>query len=254
MYIIICTNCTYSQNLIINSDAEISPFTNNGWVQVSGDWQQRVLNPLPQNGDHYFFAGANPFAELYQEVDVSDDQVEIDNENLQFTFSCYLHSWPQVPTDEANATVEYLDSSDNVLDTYNTDFQTTTSKWVFFSDTRVAPIETRTIKITLISIRNNGVNNDGYFDNLQLTKEQVLSTEQFLDFSKQLILYPNPANNFIQISGLEKSENYVISNILGVKIKNGNISNQEKINIKNLTNGLYFLKFKNGNTIKFIRE
>jgi hypothetical protein len=32
------------------------------------------------------------------------------------------------------------------------------------------------------------------------------------------------------------------------------VSNKEYINIENLTNGLYFLKFENGNTLKFIKE
>lgn len=37
-------------------------------------------------------------------------------------------------------------------------------------------------------------------------------------------------------------------------MKNGSISNQEKINIQNLTNGRYFLKFQNGNTFNFIKK
>ena len=33
-----------------------------------------------------------------------------------------------------------------------------------------------------------------------------------------------------------------------------NITSNKKINIQGLTNGLYFLKFDNGPTLKFIKE
>jgi len=69
-----------------------------------------------------------------------------------------------------------------------------------------------------------------------------------------LNLYPNPSNEYLNVSGLKKNENYTIWNTIGNKMKNGSISNQEKINIQNLTNGRYFLKFQNGNTFNFIKK
>jgi len=67
-------------------------------------------------------------------------------------------------------------------------------------------------------------------------------------------LFPNPSNEFIQIFGLIKNESYKIYNILGVKIKSGNTLNNSKIDVKNLKNGIYFLKFKNKVAIKFTKE
>ncbi|AUC75895.1 T9SS type A sorting domain-containing protein [Olleya sp. Bg11-27] len=67
-------------------------------------------------------------------------------------------------------------------------------------------------------------------------------------------LYPNPSNTFIQLSGLTVKKNYIIFNILGAKVKSGTISNHEKIDIRNIKNGMYFLKFDNGNTLKFIKK
>lgn len=67
-------------------------------------------------------------------------------------------------------------------------------------------------------------------------------------------LYPNPSDKFVKISGLTEKKNYEIYNILGTEIKKGVISNNEQIDIKDFTNGLYFLKFENGKTIKFIKE
>ncbi|MDA9250540.1 M4 family metallopeptidase [Flavobacteriaceae bacterium] len=66
--------------------------------------------------------------------------------------------------------------------------------------------------------------------------------------------YPIPSSNFVTIEGLNKHESYSIYNIWGALIINGNISNNEQIDIRNFTKGLYFLKFDNGNIIKFIKE
>ncbi len=83
--------------------------------------------------------------------------------------------------------------------------------------------------------------------------DQNLSTNEF-ESSHSVKLFPNPSNDFIQFSGLSKKENYAIYNIIGTKITNGKVFNDEKVDVLNLTKGLYFLKFDNGNTIKFIKE
>lgn len=82
----------------------------------------------------------------------------------------------------------------------------------------------------------------------------TLSTEDLTLNSQNIIVFPNPSSDFIQISGLTKTEKYILYNILGTTVNNGNISENEKINIKNLTDGLYFLKFENGETLKFIKD
>jgi hypothetical protein len=66
--------------------------------------------------------------------------------------------------------------------------------------------------------------------------------------------YPNPAIDYLFISGLEKEIKFKIYNTLGAKVQKGRTSNDEKIDIQNLHNGLYFLKFDNGNTLKFIKK
>ena len=81
------------------------------------------------------------------------------------------------------------------------------------------------------------------------------STLSINDFTTTNVkIYPNPSSQFIQISNLNSKESYTIFSILGNEIKNGVISDNGQIDIRNFTNGLYFLKFENGNTIKFIKE
>ncbi len=64
-------------------------------------------------------------------------------------------------------------------------------------------------------------------------------------------LSPNPSAEFIQISGIEREMSYVIYDILGKEIENGLVMNDQKINVGNLSNGMYLLKLEEGNTIKF---
>jgi hypothetical protein len=67
-------------------------------------------------------------------------------------------------------------------------------------------------------------------------------------------LFPNPTSDYIQIFELTETESYKIYNAIGVLIHSGHVSNSVKIDIQNLTNGIYFLKFDNGYTHKFIKK
>ncbi|WP_418513460.1 T9SS type A sorting domain-containing protein [Corallibacter sp.] len=72
--------------------------------------------------------------------------------------------------------------------------------------------------------------------------------------SNNIKVLPNPTSNYIKVSGLKNKATYSIYNTLGAEIKNGAISNNEQIDIRGFTNGLYFLKLDNKNTIKFIKQ
>ena len=93
----------------------------------------------------------------------------------------------------------------------------------------------------------------------EIVQSKIVSTQITLSlnenlFTEKIKIFPNPSSDFIQFTGLIKKENYKIFNSLGSIIRNGTISNQEEIDIRSLTTGLYFFKFDNGNTIKFIKE
>ena len=88
---------------------------------------------------------------------------------------------------------------------------------------------------------------------LQLT-ESTLGIKDIESSSTQLNIHPNPSTKFIQISGLQKTENYSIFSLLGQEIAKGSVADEESIDTQNLNNGLYLLKFNNGNTLKFIKE
>jgi hypothetical protein len=79
----------------------------------------------------------------------------------------------------------------------------------------------------------------------------TLGVDDFIRTGTAVKLFPNPSIDYIQILGLTKTEGY---NILGAEVNNGNITNNEKIDIRNLTNGLYFLELKSRNSIKFMKR
>jgi hypothetical protein len=82
----------------------------------------------------------------------------------------------------------------------------------------------------------------------------TLSIKQFDKNNSSMQIFPNPSAKFIQIFGLIKTENYKIYNILGKQVLDGVVNNQENINTEKLIKGIYFLKFDNGNSLKFIKE
>jgi len=91
-------------------------------------------------------------------------------------------------------------------------------------------------------------------DDFHLEINTSLSTTDEELTTKNIKIYPNPSSDFIQISGLTKAENYRIYNVIGKEVNNGIISDNEEMDVQHLTEGLYFLKFENGNTLKFMKK
>ncbi|ASB49927.1 LamG-like jellyroll fold domain-containing protein [Alkalitalea saponilacus] len=73
--------------------------------------------------------------------------------------------------------------------------------------------------------------------------------ESFTNEKYSLVLYPNPANNYILVSASASISNYVIYDVFGMIIDSGNGYDNDvlKINTSNLTNGLYVIKITSSN-------
>ncbi|WP_157757659.1 T9SS type A sorting domain-containing protein [Pseudalgibacter alginicilyticus] len=72
--------------------------------------------------------------------------------------------------------------------------------------------------------------------------------------SNSIKVLPNPASEYIKVSGLKNKTTYSIYNALGLGITQGKIFDNEAIDIRSFANGIYFLKLENGNTVKFIKD
>ncbi len=172
----VTTSTSAVANLIINSGNE-DPLVGGeipGWTEVIGNnWTQRSSNPAPFEGNNYFFAGVGALGELAQSIDVSAYSAGIDSGLQNFSFEGYVRSFNQNPVDTTQIIVEFLDISSVALDSFDSGQMSNTSSWDLVSDSRFAPVLTRSINIRLISDRNDGSNNDGYFDALSLTTSTV---------------------------------------------------------------------------------
>lgn len=74
--------------------------------------------------------------------------------------------------------------------------------------------------------------------------------------NKRIAIYPNPATEFVNISGLSNIKSIKIISIDGKLISV--LKNTSKINVSNLTKGVYFLEIQTDNSvvnrIKFIKK
>jgi len=85
-----------------------------------------------------------------------------------------VRAYDQIPPDVSRIIMEYRDAG-GVLDVFDSGDISAVSEWQLVSDSRTAPVGTRSIDIRLISTRNAGTNNDGYYDALSLVAQTLLS-------------------------------------------------------------------------------
>ena len=126
------------------------------------------------------------------------------------------------------------------------------------STTELSPPETFIFtEVSAAFIRMEVVSNHGGaqtgFAEIAFAEGATLSNVESLEL-KSVSLYPNPAEDYISISGVSNSENYIIYNILGKEVLKGSISKNEKINIQDIKSGIYLLRINNTNSIKFIKR
>jgi len=92
-------------------------------------------------------------------------------------------------------------------------------------------------------------------DKISVLDLEILSISSFgHELSNETKIFPNPSSDFIHVSNLNKTTKYKIYDALSSLILEGTVSNNQSINIQDLTNGIYFLKFEKRNTIKLIKK
>ena len=173
---------TPAANLIVNGDGEMPKFDSvpPGWQNIQGHWvsfeEDSVQHDVvyAQHGKYIFFAGNDTLGILQQDIDVSAYAHGIDANKQQFIFNGYVQSLDQgANSDQSAFAIKGLDGSKSkVLYTFG-DTTRSIGKWLPITDTFVAPVATRFIRIQMIAIRHVGGDNDGYFDNFFLTTRSL---------------------------------------------------------------------------------
>lgn len=78
-----------------------------------------------------------------------------------------------------------------------------------------------------------------YIDNIRINNETALSVKDITDTKKRIMIYPNPATDFIRLSGSHPVKAVKIYNIEGKEIQIK--LNKDMLDIKSLPEGLYLL-------------
>ncbi len=98
-------------------------------------------------------------------------------------------------------------------------------------------------------IVNHAYRNINYTDDLD---QCSLGTSHFV--KKNIIIYPNPAQDFINVNVRNKTD-YSIYNIAGQFLQFGTIDTVDNaLDVHNLPSGVYFIKLNNADTIKFVKQ
>jgi hypothetical protein len=114
--------------------------------------------------------------------------------------------------------------------------------------------------MTIMVKGNNGADDYFIIDQIKVSGpnyiDTVSQTASFNEFGKSLLrIYPNPADNFISIENLLVDSKVELINVVGKKIKSYKIeSKNQKLDINELNNGLYFVKVDGKSAAKFIKR
>jgi len=179
----------------------------------------------------------------------------------------YFSSWddgnadnPRTITVTGNATYKAIFSSNPVTTYTLTVICNTAQGSVIGSGTYTAGTT-----VTIAAIPHSGYEfekwNDENTDNPRLVT--VNENMTFVAFFKgtgvgenegsRLVLYPNPASNYIRIEGIEANAEVRIYNAMGALVKVVNTNADEEIGISDLSAGLYFVRCGNI-TMRFLKE
>jgi len=109
-------------------------------------------------------------------------------------------------------------------------------------------------------IKENEGDGFGFFDYAPFGVNIVLDNKSPEKVLNKIVLYPNPANNVLNIAitdGLDTPDAYTVYNSLGQIMDNGTINSAlQTLDIAKYTNGVYFVKLAKGSdtkTLQFVK-
>ena len=101
----------------------------------------------------------------------------------------------------------------------------------------------------VIELVDNATSNRVSFDNLSWTCYTKMAVSEQMSKNNRLTVYPNPVKNGeLFISGIRNNEAVQIYNANGQLVQTVNATANEKINVRKLSKGVYFLKTKTGSS------
>lgn len=108
------------------------------------------------------------------------------------------------------------------------------------------------IRIQIFSNHSPTASNVGFAE-IAFSASRLVGIDE-LSKLHSIKIFPNPSSEFITLEGIYKKQNFNIYNISGKEIIRGRVSKGEKIDIRSLENGLYFLKVEESSMFKLIKQ
>jgi len=131
------------------------------------------------------------------------------------------------------------DASVDGFTTITTDYNTDSS---VFTNTSLTFTATNTFVVVYVrSLSSVDDATEVFYDNFSLVQDATASVDDV--FASNLKIYPNPANDYISIlSNNVKISSVELYNILGSKIVSAKTLTNDRLNISNVSKGIYLLK------------
>lgn len=98
--------------------------------------------------------------------------------------------------------------------------------------------------------------NHGFYDGWIVKLSSILSINKIVK-NKTILLYPNPVKNNLhfRIDSQFLQKPFIIYNLLGKKVKNGDCTKKDnRIDVSELKQGIYFIKIGKKDMLKFIKK
>lgn len=184
----------YDRQLVYNGAAELDEGALDpakaqpviGWHPVPGSPPIRALRygahgvfPKPDSpgasyhGRNFFWGGYTARASAYQDIDLRPIAADIDRRIVTFRLGAWLGGRQRMG-DHATVNATFMDASGMSLGgayigpVTPADRDGTTS-FLYRETTRLVPAGTRTARITIVMVREEGDTNDGYVDSISFT-------------------------------------------------------------------------------------
>lgn len=266
--VFLISTLSFSQNLLLNGNLENTdplsggqssgqlPASGAPWTTSQGGTHSSInLNASVAHGGSYFMNLPNDFQSFRQPFTAVT--------NAEYTVKLW-NQFISPAGQPANTDGIYISIRQNtggngtqfdpVIGIY-IDPSTVDANYNEFTFNFIAPQTSLLFYVSKQSRASGGPNNSARMDDFSITPKtlSVANLSKF-DFTS----YPNPANNFIQVSAARLINKIEIYSLLGQQVLNKTIDdNSAKINVSNLSKGVYIVKAFIASSVgsyKFIKQ
>ena len=250
----------FSLNLVQNSGSE--DLLDN-WITDEGICESMLAGDCegtnPYSGQRYFAVGGlceeSPVGRMHQDIDISEFAYSIDAGGMSVIYGAMMSDWNGA--DVPDMRLQFKDQNDNELSSteYIAGAQTT---WILIEQLTTIPPLTRTIRCELRGTRNEGTDNDSYFDDIFVRigneiecDSSIVSVDNSIHRPLKFNAYPNPVkdNTTIELPYNWGTETIVrVTDTTGKKIDTEYKIENSKLFLdrSNLSSGAYTITIVNG--------